>query len=119
MSNNVRRGNAVEYIAARPGPVPVACCDASVDDFGCDVFTLEEMRRYLPQEITDALQATVEFCRPLDPQIAGSVAEAMKCWAIERGATHFTHWFQPLNGGTVIGNINTVVKRLLQCCTDQ
>ena len=100
MNNNIRRGNAVEYIAARPVPVPVPCSDASVDDFGCDVFTLEAMRRYLPQEITDALQATVEFCRPLDPQIAGSVAEAMKRWAIERGATHFTHWFQPLNGGT-------------------
>ena len=100
MNVNDRRGNAVEYIAARPGPVPMACSEASVDEFGSDVFTLEAMRRYLPQEITDALQATVEFRRPLDPVIAGSVAEAMKRWAMERGATHFTHWFQPLNGGT-------------------
>ena len=78
----------------------MGCVEASVGEFGEDVFTLEAMRSYLPTAVTDALQATIEFCRPLDPQIAGSVAEAMKRWAIERGATHFTHWFQPLNGGT-------------------
>ena len=100
MNSNDRRGNAVEYIAARPGPVPMECTAASVDEFGSDVFTLEAMSRYLPLEITDAIRATAELRRPLDPEIAGSVAEAMKRWAMERGATHFTHWFQPLNGGT-------------------
>ena len=100
MGNNDRRSNAVEHIAGRPGYLPMGCVEASVGEFGEDVFTLEAMRSYLPTAVTDALQATIEFCRPLDPQIAGSVAEAMKRWAIERGATHFTHWFQPLNGGT-------------------
>ena len=100
MSISNRRSNAVENIAARPGYLPMGCIEASVGEYGEDVFTLEAMRSYLPSAVTDALQATVEFCRPLDPQIAGSVAEAMKRWAIERGATHFTHWFQPLNGGT-------------------
>ena len=100
MSSNDRRSNAVEHIASRPGYLPMGCVEASVGEFGEDVFTLEAMRSYLPTAVTDALQATIEFCRPLDPQIAGSVAEAMKRWAIERGATHFTHWFQPLNGGT-------------------
>ena len=100
MNMNDRRSNAIEYIAARPGPVPKECTAASVDKFGEDVFTLDVMGRYLPTEITDAIRATMELRRPLDPEVAGSVAEAMKCWAMERGATHFTHWFQPLNGGT-------------------
>ena len=100
MNVNDRRSNAIEYIAARPVPVPMECTSASVDKFGEDVFTLDVMSRYLPTEITDAIRATMELRRPLDPEVAGSVAEAMKRWAMERGATHFTHWFQPLNGGT-------------------
>ena len=100
MNVNDRRSNAIEYIAARPVPVPMECTSASVDKFGEDVFTLDVMGRYLPTEITDAIRATMELRRPLDPEVAGSVAEAMKRWAMERGATHFTHWFQPLNGGT-------------------
>ena len=94
------RARAVEVIAARGGMLPKPCSAVSVDDFGEDVFTLEAMRAYLPQEVTDALVATVNYGSPLDPAIACDVAHAMKCWALERGATHFTHWFQPLNGGT-------------------
>ncbi|MBO5668387.1 MAG: glutamine synthetase III [Lentisphaeria bacterium] len=71
-----------------------------MDDFGEDVFTPGVMQQYLPKDVTDALLKTIHFGRPLDPALAGDVASAMKRWALERGATHFTHWFQPLNGGT-------------------
>ena len=58
------------------------------------------MRAYLPKDICKKLFATIDGGAPLDPSIAGEVAHAMKKWAIDRGATHFTHWFQPLTGST-------------------
>ncbi|MBR7131651.1 MAG: glutamine synthetase III [Lentisphaeria bacterium] len=71
-----------------------------MDDFGEDVFTTGVMRQYLNDDVISALEKTINFGRPLDPALAGDIAEAMKCWALAKGATHFTHWFQPLNGGT-------------------
>jgi len=98
MSNN--RAKAVENIAARKGLFPMPCAAASIADFGEDVFTPDVMQNYLPESVMDNLLGTINFGRPLDADIAGEVASAMKTWAVERGATHFTHWFQPLNGGT-------------------
>jgi glutamine synthetase len=68
--------------------------------FGQRTFSLNEMRSRLPKQIFQALMATLEEGRPLDATIADAVALAMKEWAIEHGATHFTHWFQPLTGAT-------------------
>jgi len=68
--------------------------------FGEDVFGADAMRAYLPQNVADALLATIEDRAPLDPGIAGDVASAMRNWAVDRGATHYTHWFLPLNGAT-------------------
>lgn len=68
--------------------------------FGVQTFNLDTMRAYLPDEVFDALCETIEAGKPLKPEIADVVALAMKEWAIEHGATHFTHWFQPLTGGT-------------------
>ena len=68
--------------------------------FGCDVFTLDTMRRHLPHDVYENLEQTVLNGTRLDPAIAGVVANAMKDWAVARGATHYTHWFHPLTGLT-------------------
>ena len=68
--------------------------------FGCMVFNDEVMRSRLPREVYRALTKTIATGRTIDPAIADVVANAMKDWAIEKGATHYTHWFQPLTGVT-------------------
>ncbi|MDD6144460.1 MAG: glutamine synthetase III [bacterium] len=68
--------------------------------FGAYVFDDAMMQRRLPKETYRALKRTTEEGRSLDPAIAGVVANAMKDWALEMGATHYTHWFQPMNGVT-------------------
>ncbi len=68
--------------------------------FGVNVFNDSVMRQRLPKETYRALHKTIDDGRRLDPQVASVVANAMKDWAIERGATHYTHWFQPLNSVT-------------------
>ncbi|MCS6807276.1 MAG: glutamine synthetase III [Bacteroidota bacterium] len=68
--------------------------------FGEHTFSIEVMRQKLPKDVYNALIATIELGKPIDPKIADIVAVAMKDWAIEHGATHFTHWFQPLTGST-------------------
>src|SRR5947208_12959499 len=70
------------------------------DLFGCNVFNEEEQRQRLPKPMFKALQKTIKQGEPLDAAIADTVAAAMKDWAIERGATHFTHLFQPMTGLT-------------------
>src|SRR5574344_528206 len=73
----------------------------SIHDFyGELVFTKKVMEQKLSKNVYKKLLATIENCEPLDQSIAGEVAHAMKEWAIEKGATHFTHWFQPQRGGT-------------------
>ena len=67
------------------------------DRFGTMVFSDAEQRRYLPSDIYKRLSATIEEGEPLDLDVANAVAHAMKIWAIERGATHYAHWFQPLS----------------------
>ncbi|HPP75518.1 MAG TPA: glutamine synthetase III [Armatimonadota bacterium] len=64
--------------------------------FGCQVFSEAVMRERLPKNIFRALKDTIDDGKPLDPSIANVVANAMKDWAIEKGATHFCHWFQPM-----------------------
>ena len=66
--------------------------------FASNVFNDSVMRERLPKETYKALQRTIKDGRSLDPNAATVVANAMKDWAIEKGATHFTHWFQPLSG---------------------
>ena len=68
--------------------------------FGSMVFNDDVMRQRLPKEVYKALTKTIEKGRTIDPAIADVVANAMKDWAIEKGATHYTHWFQPLTGVT-------------------
>ena len=68
--------------------------------FGSNVFNDKVMKERLPKEIYKALKETIEKGTPLRPDVADVVANAMKDWAIEKGATHYTHWFQPLTGIT-------------------
>ena len=68
--------------------------------YGINVFSDEVMRSRLPENIYKALRKTIKKGAPLDPGIADVVAAAMKEWALERGATHYTHWFQPMTGLT-------------------
>ncbi|MGP1272547.1 MAG: glutamine synthetase III family protein [Phycisphaerales bacterium] len=68
--------------------------------FGTDCFSLPEMRERLPKPVLRRLLDTIERGTPLDADVADVVAAAMKDWAVERGATHFTHWFHPLTGST-------------------
>lgn len=68
--------------------------------FGSMVFNDTVMKERLPKETYKALRKTREQGKPLDPQVANVVANAMKNWALEKGATHFTHWFQPMTGIT-------------------
>jgi glutamine synthetase len=68
--------------------------------FGKDVFSRRLMRQRLPKETFERLMETVDRRKPLDLEVANVVAAVMKDWAIENGATHYTHWFQPLTGLT-------------------
>lgn len=68
--------------------------------FGINVFNDKEMRKRLSKDIYESLYNTIEQHKDLDIKIANEVAAAMKDWAIEHGATHYTHWFQPLTGLT-------------------
>jgi len=68
--------------------------------FGKNVFNQTVMRERLPKVVFKTLKKTIDEGLPLDPSIADVVATAMKEWAVERGATHYTHWFQPMTGIT-------------------
>ncbi len=68
--------------------------------FGESVFNLQVMQDKLPKEVYRSLKKTIDEGLPLDTGIAGVIANAMKDWAVEKGATHYTHWFQPMTGVT-------------------
>ena len=68
--------------------------------FGENVFDLPKMRKYMSQTAYDAVLAAVRFGKTIDRSVANEIASAMKTWALERGATHYTHLFQPLTGST-------------------
>ena len=70
------------------------------DEFGKFVFNRIKMQKYLSKQIYKALTDSIDNGEPLNRSIADGVATGMKQWAMDMGATHYTHWFQPLNGGT-------------------
>ena len=93
------RTAAIQLIARK---TPVASpMPANVPQiFGANVFGLEQMRARLSESAYKALRSCMEHGSELDHALADQVANAMKEWAVERGATHFTHWFQPMTGST-------------------
>ena len=85
------------------GSAPLGAPDLTVSDnqvFGSNVFTASVQRQRMPKDIYRRLSRSLAEGEPLDPSLADAVALAMKEWALERGATHYTHWFQPLTGST-------------------
>ncbi len=96
-----QRHKAISAAISRPENPPRPAGGLPVDEaFGADVFSRAEMQRRLPKSTYRALLRTLEQGEPLAPQVADTVACAMKEWAVENGATHYTHWFQPLTGST-------------------
>ena len=71
-----------------------------LNEFGSMTFGDRVMQERLPKDVYKALRKTIQLGKSLDPGIAGVVANAMKDWAIEKGVTHYTHWFQPMTGIT-------------------
>jgi len=95
-----KRFDAVCRISDRT-TVPAAPQGSMVlEHFAEDVFDIAKMAQHLSKTTYKKLAATINGMQPLDPSIADEVASAMKEWAVSRGATHYTHWFQPLTGGT-------------------
>ena len=70
------------------------------DYFGCNVFDDRVMKSVLPADVYKSLRRTIDEGKKLEASVANAVAKAMRDWAVEKGATHFTHWFQPLTGIT-------------------
>ena len=81
-------------------PQPVEKITRVSDLFGDNVFHLEVMREYLPDEAYKSIKEAIASGTRIDRRIADQVATAMKDWALTKGATHYTHWFQPLTGAT-------------------
>ena len=98
--SNPSRSHAVEAVADITAPAPGKGAPVALTEYGTDVFNAEAMRQYLPKATCEKLLATIERGEALDADIAGDVAHAMKEWALSRGATSYTHWFQPLTGST-------------------
>jgi glutamine synthetase len=96
------RQQAVRSITATPPVAPVVDYTRRqiTEVFGENVFTVSAMKEKLPKEAFRALQRTLQHGEPLDVAHADAIAVAMKDWATARGATHFTHWFQPMTGST-------------------
>ena len=96
---NYRFESLREAHSHRPVEVTVPSAQAKAF-YAQSVFTPDKMHEYISENILDELFDAIQEQRPLSRDIANSVAIGMKCWAQDLGATHYTHWFQPLTGGT-------------------
>jgi glutamine synthetase len=95
------RKQAIASIASKSTEKYLSNCEENIQEmYGDDVLSLKVIRKYLPADVFDKLEQTVKEGFNLDPSIANDVAQAMKEWALSKGASHYTHWFQPLTGST-------------------
>ena len=99
MANNLRFQVVEEAFKKKPVEVKVPA-ERPSEYFGKYVFNREKMYKYLQKDIYDKLVDVIDNGARLDRSIADAVAAGMKQWAQEMGATHYTHWFQPLTEGT-------------------
>ena len=99
MSNQLRFQVVEEAFKKKAVEVPTPS-ERPSEYFGKYVFNREKMRKYLPAEVYNKLVDVIDNGARLDRSIADAVADGMKQWAQEMGATHYTHWFQPLTQGT-------------------
>ena len=101
MSGNNVRLQAIKDVEAYVPPAPSFDGDEAPGAiFGENVFSLAVMQKRLPKLVYKSIVATIEHSKPLDPMVADAVASAMKDWAMEKGATHYSHVFYPLTGLT-------------------
>lgn len=102
MAGTAGRHSAIQAITSyRPEVAPLNFSEVRPTEiFGCNVFNDRVMRERLPAAVYKSLRKTMDFGERMDPGIADTVAAVMKDWAIEKGATHFTHVFYPLTGQT-------------------
>ncbi|MEZ4774646.1 MAG: glutamine synthetase III [Bacteroidia bacterium] len=94
------RFRALHLIQTRQPVPPTDQSRRPSELFGENVFTRAKMKQYLSEEVYRSLKESIEQGQTLDRKIAGPVANAIKSWSLDKGATHFTHWFQPLTGRT-------------------
>ncbi|HTL98767.1 MAG TPA: glutamine synthetase III, partial [Holophagaceae bacterium] len=101
MSIKSIQGDSMAKAHATSGPDILRLDQTKVSDyFGCDTFGERAMKERLPKEILKAFRQAIKKGETLPPEVAHGVAQAMKDWAMEKGATHFTHWFLPMTGAT-------------------
>jgi len=87
--------------ASEKKPIHITAPEGATSDYyGCNVFNRAAMRKYLSEDTRRSIYETIEKGTTLNREVASHVAEGMKRWAMDHGATHYTHWFQPLTGGT-------------------
>lgn len=98
MSNS--RFNAVEKASNRKAVEAITPTQKVSEYFGENVFNRKAMQKYLSKEIYKALTYAIDNGVPIDREVANLVAAGMRMWALEKGVTHYTHWFQPLTDGT-------------------
>ena len=91
---------AINKICELDASTAAAAPETDLSFYGEDVFNTKAIQKFLPKPIAEKLLDTINNGAKLDPAIAADVAHGMKVWALERGATHFTHWFLPLTGST-------------------
>jgi len=97
---SISRFHAVEKASNRK-PVAATIPAAKVSDYyGINVFNRKTQKKYLSKETYGALTRAIDNGTPIDREIANHVAAGMRMWALEKGVTHYTHWFQPLTDGT-------------------
>ena len=94
------RFDAVEEAFVRPPVKAVPPAPATSEYYGCYVFNRKNMRKYLSADTRQKVYESIEQGITLNRDVAEQVAAGMKRWAMDMGATHYTHWFQPLTGGT-------------------
>ena len=95
------RNDALKAIRARTPYQPAENIKSMKDVFGTNTFNRKEMQNRLPADVVAQLDKIVfEGTHKISPELADQVADAAKEWALSKGATHFTHWFQPMTGST-------------------
>jgi len=94
------RFSAIQELFSRQPKEVILPSNKVTDYYAENVFTKETMRKYLSKDAFKAVKNAMETQTSIDLDISDSVAEGMKAWAVDKGATHYTHWFQPLTDGT-------------------
>ena len=94
------RFEALKEVFSRQPKCVTAPSGKISDYYGCNVFDFDKMRKYLSKEAYEKVEEAIDKGTSIDRKVADQVASGMKAWAMEKGVTHYTHWFHPLTDGT-------------------